>query len=478
MQSHSKINSNWRKKSDPSLVEFVLGIERNGHGQIYLVHGLQKALHFSVPTSNFKRIIERPYPSDRESNVRQIPHLLLRRSSNYVSTDKRTVVYNAIPDIMRNKKNLPQHQKAIIACTKLVIGMFEDGLSESFSILERKRSGVSKNSYSNADELVDGSCVISMASILESCEGSQSSKSHLSKSSKRRFRKKKKSAPAKIKGAHECALPTITCGWSTNDAHQYKNNRSTIANNLRPFLRTGGIPKAAREKLFQVVIKAIRSMPKDAICFDMETEVDDVLLKYRKDMAKQFVEMLGGDCDDLHFRVEGITIIIPLSIAAHRDRLNCFSGGMESVLQINTRIPLNEQTVNGGRNSVMWKWLELNGYSDWFPCSVILYGRKCVYDYCLKMANMKRFSQKDSLRQCLNWALVKRVNTVVDYVGTIWNNNQFADKFDEQAKVQNNSRFGGLMMELTASYDKSVSSLPLHAMNDSVFLHSLIDIHI
>jgi len=94
------------------------------------------------------------------------------------------------------------------------------------------------------------------------------------------------------------------------------------------------------------------------------------------------------------------------------------------------------------------------------------------------MANMKRFSQKDSLRQCLNWALVKRVNTVVDYVGTIWNNNQFADKFDEQAKVQNNSRFGGLMMELTASYDKSVSSLPLHAMNDSVFLHSLIDIHI
>ena len=195
MQTSAKINNSGRKTSDPSLVEFVLGIQRNGYGQIYLVQGLQRALHFTIPTSDFKKIVERPYPPmDSDSGqpgARKVDHIMIPNSQNYVSSDKKTIVYNA--SISTNSSSIPPEQKAIRACTNLVIGMFKDGLSEAFSYLERKRSGFSKNSYSNADELVDGSCAISMASIVESTNHSQSSsKSNQSTSSKRRSRKKKK----------------------------------------------------------------------------------------------------------------------------------------------------------------------------------------------------------------------------------------------------------------------------------------------
>ena len=140
MQSDTKINNKQRKSSNPSAVDFVIGIERNGYGQIYLLQGLQKSLHFTVPTSDFQRIVDRPYPSlQTSSKLRQIPHVMVKKSSNHVSSDKRTVVYNAKPDVMMNEKNTSPDQKAIRVCTELVIGMFEDGLSESFSYLERKR---------------------------------------------------------------------------------------------------------------------------------------------------------------------------------------------------------------------------------------------------------------------------------------------------------------------------------------------------
>lgn len=460
-QDDKKQKNNQTKIGDPSKVVFIICIQRNQYGQIYLVQGLERSLHFTIATTEFPKLVRQPYPSECDNTTsRNVQHLFIKSSSNYISDDKETVVYNATSDIMKIDESAPAEQQLIKKSTEIMIEMFENGLSDCFCYVEKKRSG--ERTGHCADEAIDGFCGVSFQSMVSSINESNSQLTASSKSSRRRARKKKKkkkeSAPKKTTNtAPESALPTITCGWTTTDASQYQNNRSTIASTLKPFLRDGGMPYKIRRNLLDLVELVLKSMPEGSVCFDIDKEKDSLVLKFRKEMAKEFASMLGKLGDDDIFRVEGIAIIIPLSIAAHRDTLNCFCKGMSSVLQINARIPFNNQTVKGGRTSVLWKWLESNGYSDWFPCTVILYARKCVYEYCIKMANMRRFSDKDSLRHCLNWALVTRLNTVVDYHGNIWNNNQFADRFMREAKIVKNSRFGGIMMELTASYDKTVS---------------------
>ena len=471
-QDEKKQKNNQTKVVDPSKVVRIICIQRNEYGQIYLVQGLERSLHFTIATSEFPKLVQQPYPSDASS--RNVPHFLIKSSSNYISGDKETIVYNATSDVMKLDERAPPEQLVIKKCTQLIIDMFDNGLSDCFCYLEKKRSG-EREANCPADDAIDGLCGISFQSMVTGLNENESQVTSSSRSSRRRARKKKKnkkksSHKKKTDSAPESALPTITCGWTTNDANQYQHNRSTIASTLKPFLRDGGLPFNIRTNLLDLIEFVLKSMPKGSVCFEIDREKDSLVLKFRKEMAKQFASMLGKIGDDDIFRVEGIAIIIPLSIAAHRDTLNCFCEGMSSVLQINARIPLNNQTIKGGRTSVLWKWLETNGYSDWFPCTVILYARKCVYDYCVKMAEMRRFSETDSLRRCLNWALLHRVDSVVDYHGSIWNNDKFQDKFMREAKIFKNSRFGGIMMELTASYDKTVSTPILHNTSFNIFI--------
>ena len=190
-----------------------------------------------------------------------------------------------------------------------------------------------------------------------------------------------------------------------------------------------------------------------------DSSVSDDFKKAQMDMISDFYKLLGGkgDCNFCFFRIEGITIIIPLGIGPHRDILNCFLQGMSSVLQINTHIPMNETIIPGGRYSVLWKWLELNGYSKWFPCSIILYSRKCVSTYCQKEADMATFAAKGALHRSIHWAIMKRIGTPVDYLSYVWNNDLFIDHFMKVSKKKKSSLFNGRFMENTASYDKTVS---------------------
>ena len=450
-QDQQKIPNSSKNRSNPSLLKFILAIQRNEYGQIYVVHGLERSLHFTISTSDFGELVSQSYPrldeNDQEVSSSQMNHLMVPNTSNYVSPDRKTIVLNANATKNHHQCGQLEEQKAISYCRWLMTQMFESGMSECFSYIEKGRSGLS-----NADELVDGSCAVSIVSIAESC----SVKTMDSKSSKRRTRKSKKKKRAVKKNiVNSSALPTITCGWSTNDANQYKFNRSSIANTVKPFLRDGGLPKDVKKLLLEVVQVVLGCLPEGSFCFDFDIENDLLIAKFRKGMASKFEKMLGGRGDSVLFRVEGITILIPLSIAAHRDLLNCFIEGMTSVIQINARIPLNKKTIKGGRTSLLWKWLELNGYSTWFPCSIILYARKVVYDYCKKLSEMSKFLMRDPLRKCIKWAVMDRINTTVDYIGNIWFNQDFQNKFMSTATVVKGSRFKGNMLQLTAAYDKT-----------------------
>lgn len=471
--------------ADPSLITEVVSIERNEYGQIYVVQALERSLHFSIPSSSHDAFTSCLYPSDdKVNNVvgRQIKHAFVPNSTNYTSSDGQVAVING------SDKQPPNC--SVRKCNDIVTKMFEDGLANHFKYQEKKRSGISLSSNSDCnesfnddnnneewfdpDDMISGICSIAIDEV-EAMSATSPNDSNVStpsssssKSSRKKGRLKKKNKKKKLgkerKGSmskvKESALPTISLGWTTNDAHQYKSNRSTIVGNIKPFLRDAGLSEELKKHLLDVIETAFKAIPEGTTCFDYDDNNESKEFKSaRFQMLNEFYCLLGGKgkCDTASFRVEGITILIPLGIGPHRDFLNCARKGMSSVLQVNVRIPMNEDTIPSGRSSVLWKWLELNGYSTWFPCSIILYSRKKVSEYCEKLQEMQKFAAKSEVHRCVHWALMGRVGHEVDYLSNIWNNDSFHDNFLKKAKKKKNSLYGGRFMEITAAYDKTVS---------------------
>ena len=84
---------------------------------------------------------------------------------------------------------------------------------------------------------------------------------------------------------------------------------------------------------------------------------------------------------EVRITCEAFNIIITIVLSAHRDVMNDGDARMNSVVQINARIPLNERTVKSQalRNYISDK---NSTEQDFFPCSIILYSR----DVCQKTA--------------------------------------------------------------------------------------------
>lgn len=380
-----------------------------------------------------------------------IKHLFVPSSSDFILEDKSMVVLNGKKDGSDSASNA----QPVEVCNEYITSMFEiGGLADNFDYLT-KRSATSTKSTAT-DDVVTGCCSVAMINMKHQPTQQSSTQSTLSKSAKKKRRNKRNAATSGK--SKESALPTITLGWSNTDANQYKNNRSTIVGTIKPYLRDGGLSSESKRFLLRAIECAIRAIPNGSMCFNVQDETDKHVYKHRMEMMKQFEVLLGGDGKSSDFRIEGVTIVIPLGIGPHRDSLNDSEKGMSSVVQINSRIPMTTKTIPGGQDSMLWKWLELNGYSTWFPCSLILYSRRCVYKYCVKEAEMVRFAEKDALRNCINFALKGRVGCDVDYLSTIWDNDKFLKRFQKQAIVKEASRFNGKMLSLTAAYDKTVST--------------------
>lgn len=479
VQDQRKQSQGAQANADPTLIITCIAIERNENGQIYVVQGLERSLHFSVPTSSIRNFVVPLYPPLKESTDnknREIKGIYVPNTTNYISPE--VAVINA-----KNRSSSPT-DCPVQKCNTIMTNMFVAGLANVFKYQEKKRSGTlsSKNNTdtdvddetsSDVHDFVSGVCSVSIQDVhkLVDTNKSHSSGSYQSCSSKssrkkRRQRNKKRKSnniqSPTISARKESALPTITLGWTQNDAHRYKDNKSTIFGNIKPFLRDGGLDGEMKRNLLDIIEVALTSIPDETMCFELNDSSNSKdFIEARMNMINEFYHLLGGKgkCNFKAFRVEGITIIIPLGIGPHRDILNCFLKGMSSVLQINGRIPMNEETIPGGRNSVMWKWLELNGYSTWFPCSIILYSRKCVSLYCQKEADMAVFAAKSTLHRSVCWAIMNRVGSQVDYLSYVWNNDQFIDIFMKVATKRKSSHFNGLFMVNTAAYDKTVSSL-------------------
>ena len=318
----------------------VISIERNLSGQIYLVQDLDSCGHCTVRTADLPKFTDRKYSSSTPLNI---PFLHVPSSTNYASQDCEMIVLNSdqkeIPMLGKEFRSKPL--RPIETVTRYVTGMFENYLSECFEFENKKRS---------------------------------TSKPHGTK--RKRHKTKLQSNFARSTQnkviVDPNALPVVSVGWSTMDCNRYGANLATIAGNVRPFLCDGNLPNNVKKILAELIEFVLGFMPKET-CFNMETSGSPRVVELRSKMISDFKFMLSGDRDVSNFRVEGVTILIPLSIGYHKDTLNCHRNGMTSVLSINSKIPLNEKTIPSGNGSRLWNWLNQNGYHDDFPCSIILY---------------------------------------------------------------------------------------------------------
>ena len=363
--------------------------------------------------------------------------------------------------------------------------MFELGLSEVFGYDTKKRSR-------NLPARTVPTSSISLQSV--NTLGSQVSKSQRRRQRRRSNKKKKNHLNTRktlnplptlgnTESQFKASLPTITLGWSLMDSTKYKDTKATIAGNVKPYLRDGGLPTKIKIHLLNIVRCGIAALPIECV-FQLQYKNDKLLNKFRKQMVDQVEQILGGNDpkSEPGINVEGITILIPVSIGFHKDTNNCSLHGMESVIQINCNIPINNKTIVGREESELWKWLISNGFETQFPCSIILYSRKCVSAFCNRLCDMERFAKRDKLRQLVKWAIIDRVGSSIDYESRFWNNEHLVSDFCKLSVSQSGRAkrsFHGTMMKSVACYNKVVSFFStvsgLIQTSTSALLSSLIE---
>lgn len=431
------------KKDDEGVLRLsqilaIFSSERNRYGFIYMVQGLDAKGHLTWPTNSLGEKIYHSPLSCNTSPLPNIPYCHIPATTSYVSHDKRYVVLNSdhhcreLDDI-----DTTLHCQPIADSSSLIISLFEMGIHKYFTYDNKKRSSTKTSKKRNATEMNE-KCKVT-GTVFED---------NVSKT------------------INPNAIPTITMGYSMNDTNEYKSNHSTVAGTVKPFMRNGGLPKTMSRTVVDIIELVISILPKEN-CFNIDLINNEYGERdIRKRMIADLKEFLGGDRSIENFRVEGIAILIPLAIGYHRDTLNCHVEGMETVVSVNARIPINELTLPTNHTTILRKWLEKNGYKDWFPCSIILYSRSSVGAYVNKLAMTNKISNECALRKGVSWALINRVGTTVDYLSRIFESDSFVLEFKRKAKKSKNSVFSGRMMKLTASYNRYVSHTSLYIASD------------
>jgi hypothetical protein len=141
-------------------------------------------------------------------------------------------------------------------------------------------------------------------------------------------------------------VPSVSCGWSTANAHEYKNNCTTMVGSISPFLLEGGINTLDYKKKLKVswlvgdVIKMFSPCGRNPSPFfhsDKNIRAERVKLAYK---------FLMSLCDEQHaqntkdyFLAEGVSFIFNNFISFHMDTMNDPTPGMNETLIAMSPLP-------------------------------------------------------------------------------------------------------------------------------------------
>lgn len=449
---------------DLSKLSSILSYERNPNGQIYVQQRLHCSGHATFLTSDVtSRLFSSPSlwsskKSKSKSEFVSVPYCHIPNNVNYLSHCKQfAVINNDSKDLGTDGFNkdvkFPIQQAAAI-----VRKMFQHGLGEYFKYDNRKRS-------SDIDNVENqGSTTSSLSKISDRT-------SKLKNETKSQKRKKKRiKISSKYSSDHESksvllntnSLPVINLGWTLTDCHRYGDNQSTLAGTVKPFITKSNLNPKVTRYLVDVIETIFKVLPSETV-MSLDSSGNEYQREFRRNMWREFKMSLGSkDRNVDYFRAEGITLLIPSTVGWHKDVLNCDIPGMDSVVSINVSVPICDETFPFGTDgNLFYQWLVGNGYLDAmsFPCSIIMYGRKPVGRYCLKLSLNKRLIGEDELvRKLLANALVNDMDSIVDYRSRIWNSKNYVTWFmNGGGKIRKSSIFKGKYDRVPASYDKMVS---------------------
>ena len=278
---------------DPYLLHKIATIQRNSFGQIYLVHDLQSSLHFAVPKVVAEVIWFRiSYFFGKTSIGKNIfpPMMHMTNEKNHMSPDHRMMVIN------NDEPNAGGD--TIKECSAYLETACKEGLLDDIQFTEKSRGG-------------------------------------------------------------EASSPVMQFGWTQTDCNQYADNRINSVGSVGPFVCTNdskNLSSKCKEALVKCIDTALKSCPKAHETFstnnnDFRRELCDKFnlsldFEYRKDKKKKRKRKSKKESDKvptaLRITCEAFTIIIPLTLSAHGDIMNDSEASMNSVVQINAKIPLNE----------------------------------------------------------------------------------------------------------------------------------------
>ncbi len=230
-------------------------------------------------------------------------------------------------------------------------------------------------------------------------------------------------------------------------------------------MSNGNLPFGILKDLVDIVEVVLKLIPQSK-AFGIDFSEKCSGKQYRREMLKNLKMFLVGDDNYLYFRCEGIAIIVPISIAWHRDLLNCFRKFFDQVISINVKIDMKGGTfADSSFDNKFGKWLELNGYMESFPCSIILYGRNHVGSFCRKMYETDLIASQNPLCNIARWGLFHRVGSVVDYDVDVFYNESFQRLFDKKSQIEKKKStrrsFSSRFWKRPAAFNKMVSRFKL-----------------
>ena len=243
----------------------------------------------------------------------------------------------------------------------------------------------------------------------------------------------------------ERSIPTISFGYSSQDAKQYSKNRMSIVGNTRPEIRDGDLSPEAKLELYDLII-TILSSEFGSRCF-LRSGLNKEQLPVRKMLQCLLAQELKGDSDvdENNSRAEGGTLLVPERIAPHLDRGNSSVASLNDALIATCLLPTNvlktEKTIvnnvtNNKKNIDLYSTLTSRGYKNKFPLAFSLYTRRNLDKVVPKMIMLKRMKEKDDLHSVFVWAITERMNSVVDYKGFIVDQTNFIDFFNDRAAIE------------------------------------------
>ena len=391
----------------------VLVIERTSSSQVYAVKDLDSFPHFTLLTSDVPEF----QSALKQFGRRDFPVMFVPSSVSYDNGNEGTHVVNHRGNDSKNEL------LSKIKCSFLKL--FDLGLGDKFTLSDQGRGDVF---FGQKEEAIVGISV------------------------------------------KERSIPTISFGYSSQDAKQYSNNRMSIVGHTKPEIRDGDLSPEAKTEVYDLII-TILSSKIGSKCF-LRSGLNENELHVRRHLQCLLASNLKGDedVDRENSRAEGGTFLVPAQIAPHLDKGNSSVASLNDALIATCLLPtdvVKRHNVNNDTKNK--KFIDLHdalssrGFKKKFPLALALYTRNNLDKIVDKVVILNNLKSKDDLHSVFVWAITERMNSIVDYRGFVMEQTNFLDFFKERAAMDKVSRkvqmneydtINKTFFKLPAAYDR------------------------